>query len=78
MPTNDTPSIANSLPVNTASIGIAAARISMILLAFSSTRLDSTMPASSIVSRNSSICAICAVWIRVERSDAALVVTTCA
>ena len=48
----------------------------MILLAFSSTRLDSTMPARSIVSRNNSICATCAVWIRLERSAAALVVTT--
>ena len=47
----------------------------MILFAFSSTRLESTMPASSIVSRNSSICATCAVWMRLERSAAALVVT---
>ena len=47
----------------------------MILFAFSSTRLDSTMPASSIVSRNSNSCAAVAVWIRLERSEDALLVT---
>jgi hypothetical protein len=67
MPTSDIASMANSLPMNTASIGMAAARISMILLPFSSTRLDRTMPASIIVRKNITVCAACAVCIRAPR-----------
>ena len=61
IPTIAIASMAKSLPINTESIGTAAARISMILLDFSSTRLDSTMPASSMTSRNSSACPACPV-----------------
>ena len=54
IPTSETASIANNLPRKIASIGIAAARTSMILFDFSSTRLESSMPASRMVSMNSS------------------------
>jgi hypothetical protein len=57
MPTSEMASMANSLPRKTASMGMAAASTSMILLPFSSTRLERTMPASSIISRNSRVCA---------------------
>ena len=45
IPSTEAASIANSLPTNIASIGIAAAMISMILFDFSSISWDSTMPA---------------------------------
>ena len=64
MPSKAMPSIANNLPKNTDSIGMEAARISIILFDFSSTRLDSTMPASKIVRKKTSICPPCAVTVR--------------
>ena len=47
--------MANNLPTNIASIGIAAAMTSMILFDFSSISWDSTMPDRSKVRKNSSI-----------------------
>ena len=49
MPTSETPSIAISLPRKIASSGTAAASTSITLFDFSSTRLESSMPARSKV-----------------------------
>ena len=57
--------MANNLPTNIASIGMAAAMTSMILFDFSSISCDSTIVESIRVSRNRVTWAICAV---VERS----------
>src|SRR5438874_2183484 len=60
----DAASIANNLPTNIASIGIAAAITSMILFDFSSISCDNTIVESISVSRNKATCAICAVLAR--------------
>ncbi len=54
-PTTDAASMANSLPTNIASMGIAAAMTSITLFDFSSISWDNTMPDRSKVRKNRSI-----------------------
>ena len=56
IPTSDMASMANNLPRKIASIGTAAARISITLFDFSSISCDSSMPASRRVRTNRIVC----------------------